>query len=59
MTAHSYAFSRELLEVAGVAITPGLDFGDNRPAAHIRFAYTSSLEALEEGVARIAQYLGR
>jgi len=39
-----------VLEEAGVAITPGLDFGSNRPERHVRFAYTRSLEDLEEGV---------
>ena len=47
-----------VLEEAGVAITPGLDFGSNRPERHVRFAYTRSLEDLEEGVERIARMLG-
>ena len=47
-----------VLEEAGVAITPGLDFGSNRPERHVRFAYTRSLEDLKEGVERIARMLG-
>jgi len=53
----SYAFSIQLLEEAGVAITPGVDFGSNQPERHVRFAYTTSLENLREGVRRLAEYL--
>jgi aspartate/methionine/tyrosine aminotransferase len=58
-TDDSYRFSRRLLEEAGVAITPGIDFGINRPQQHVRFAYTTSLENLEEGVRRLREYLAR
>ena len=53
----SYAFSKQLLEDAGVAITPGVDFGNNQPQQHVRFAYTTSLENLHEGVRRLGEYL--
>jgi aspartate/methionine/tyrosine aminotransferase len=53
----SQAFSRDLIEQAGVAITPGLDFGNNAPRRHVRFAYTVARDKLEEGVARIARQL--
>jgi aspartate/methionine/tyrosine aminotransferase len=56
-TDDSYAFAVDLLEEAGVAITPGIDFGAHRAAEHVRFAYTSSVERLQEGVARIATFL--
>ena len=59
LTQDSYAFARDLLEQAGVAITPGIDFGKNAPERHVRFAYTNSIERLKEGVARIARFLGR
>ena len=49
----------DLLEQAGVAITPGIDFGEYRASEHVRFAYTRSVAVLEEGVRRIAAYLGR
>ena len=55
----SFAFSRELLERAGVAITPGIDFGEHRAGQHVRFAYTTSLEQLHEGVERIRMFLSR
>ena len=57
LTQDSYGFARDLLERAGVAITPGVDFGANAPERHVRFAYTNSVERLKEGVARIAQFL--
>ena len=40
-----------------MAITPGIDFGSHRAAQHVRFAYTTSLENLEVGVSRLAEYL--
>jgi aspartate/methionine/tyrosine aminotransferase len=57
LTQDSYAFTRDLLEKAGVAITPGVDFGANAPERHVRFAYTNPIELLQEGVARIADFL--
>lgn len=51
----SSAFALRVLDDAGVAITPGLDFGTNQPERHVRFAYTRSMEELEEGVIRIAK----
>ena len=53
----SQAFARDLLEKAGVAVTPGLDFGAHRPEAHLRFAYTTDLEKLSEGVERIRHFI--
>ena len=56
-TDDSYDFCLKLLEEAGVAITPGIDFGAHRPERHVRFAYTTSLAQLEEGVSRLSEYL--
>ena len=56
-TEDSQQFARDLLEQAGVAITPGLDFGSFQSNTHVRFAYTTDLPKLEQGVARIAQFL--
>ena len=55
----SQQLARAFLEEAGVAVTPGVDFGDHRPAEHLRFAYTTSVERLQEGVTRIARLLGQ
>jgi len=57
LTRDSFAFAIEILEQAGVAITPGIDFGANAPERHVRFAYTNSIERLQEGVSRIAKFL--
>jgi aspartate/methionine/tyrosine aminotransferase len=58
-TGESRRFALDLLEHAGVAVTPGLDFGHHRPQQHLRFAYTTSRERLAEGVTRLRRYLGR
>jgi aspartate/methionine/tyrosine aminotransferase len=54
----SYELAGRLIEEAGVAVTPGLDFGRNAPEKHLRFAYTTSLERLREGVVRLSRFLG-
>ncbi len=57
MTDDSHRFARQLLDQAGVAVTPGLDFGFHRPEAHLRFAYTTDLDKLAEGVERIRRFV--
>lgn len=42
-----------LLERAGVAATPGSDFGTHGTQRFVRFAYTRSMDQIEEGVERI------
>ncbi len=59
LTKDSFTFARDLLEEAGVAITPGIDFGHHAPERHVRFAYTRPVDVLTEGVRRIAGFLGR
>jgi aspartate/methionine/tyrosine aminotransferase len=54
----SFAFAREILTAAGVAITPGKDFGHHEPERHVRIAYTQPVARLEEAVARIRHLLG-
>jgi aspartate/methionine/tyrosine aminotransferase len=53
----SQRLAERLLEEAGVAITPGLDFGHHRPEAHVRFAYTREISVLEAGVERLREAL--
>ena len=53
----SERFCREVLDGAGVAITPGLDFGTHRASGHVRFAYTIEMAKLEEGIARLGRFL--
>ena len=59
LTDDSERFALELLEEAGVALTPGLDFGSHRPQQHVRIALTTSVERLGEAVERIRAFVGR
>ncbi|MBI4742421.1 MAG: pyridoxal phosphate-dependent aminotransferase [Betaproteobacteria bacterium] len=54
----SEQFALDLLESAGVAATPGKDFGANAAKTHIRFAYTTGIDRLEEAVRRIGRFCG-
>ena len=58
LTGDSFSFAREVLEKAGVAITPGRDFGRNAPERHLRIAYTQPIARLREAVGRIGAFLG-
>ena len=53
----SFAFARDLLTQAGVALTPGKDFGHNEPERHIRIAYTQTIARLEEAIERIRRFI--
>lgn len=53
----AFAFCRHFIETEHVAFTPGLDFGRHLAGQHVRFAYTQSLERLEQAVERIARGL--
>ena len=55
----SERFCRDVLEGAGVACTPGIDFGVHRARSHVRFAYTIDQRKLGEGVLRLREYLSR
>jgi len=55
-TDNSLQFAFELLENAGVAVAPGIDFGENGEG-FLRFSYANSLENIREGLRRIARYL--
>lgn len=59
LTNDSERFTSDLLEQAGVAITPGRDFGKHAPGRHVRFSYANTQAQLEEGVRRIAGFLGK
>ena len=49
----SAAFCHSMLEEHGISVTPGADFGRYRADEHVRFAYTTSMERLEEAVSRL------
>ncbi|WP_394778147.1 pyridoxal phosphate-dependent aminotransferase [Undibacterium sp.] len=50
-------FTRELLNEAGVVLVPGLDFGPFTAHRYIRLSYATSMENLQEAVARMAKFL--
>jgi aspartate/methionine/tyrosine aminotransferase len=49
-------FARQLLETEAVAATPGIDFGANGTDRFVRFAYTRSMDELEEAARRIGRF---
>src|SRR6056297_947197 len=57
ITRDSRVFAREILEEAGVAVTPGLDFDPVRGAGTLRFAYAQSTEDIEEGLDRLQRFM--
>jgi aspartate/methionine/tyrosine aminotransferase len=54
----SFAFARRMLREAGVAATPGKDFGRHRTSSFVRFAYTIDEGRIAEGLNRIGRWLG-
>ncbi len=52
----SLLLSRRILEDAGVAVTPGIDFGDGAEG-YLRFSYSNNLDNIREGMDRIDKYL--
>ncbi|MDX8407906.1 MAG: aminotransferase class I/II-fold pyridoxal phosphate-dependent enzyme [Mariprofundaceae bacterium] len=57
ITADAREFCWHLLEQAGVAITPGEDFGAFGANEHVRFSYATGINDLREGVSRIRAHL--
>jgi len=53
----SLALTWRLLEEAGVAVAPGIDFGQGGEG-FLRFSYAASLERLREGVERLRRWVG-
>jgi aspartate/methionine/tyrosine aminotransferase len=51
------AFTRDLLEKEALAATPGVDFGANGTERFVRFAYTRSMEDLEEAAKRLGRFV--
>ncbi len=56
-TDDSFNWVKKLLNEQGVALTPGIDFGSNRANIHCRFAYTQSLEILQQAVDKIDAFI--
>jgi aspartate/methionine/tyrosine aminotransferase len=57
LTQDSRAFAAEILEQAGVAVTPGLDFDPARGATTLRFSYARSTADIEEGLLRLRRFM--
>ncbi|MFM7484173.1 MAG: pyridoxal phosphate-dependent aminotransferase [Burkholderiaceae bacterium] len=59
VTDDATAFCRDVLEQTGVALTPGVDFGEVSARRFVRVSYATSMAKLEEAVHRLANYLCR
>lgn len=59
MTDDSRAFAAEILDKAGVAVTPGLDFDAVRGAGTLRFSYARATEDIVEGLARLQDFMAK
>ena len=57
LTDDSLTFAREILDQAGVAVTPGLDFDPHRGAQTLRFSYAQSTPRIEEGLRRLQAFM--
>jgi aspartate/methionine/tyrosine aminotransferase len=57
-TNDSLKFCQELLEQAGVAATPGIDFDRVEGNRFVRFSYAGSKATMEQALERIAGFLG-
>lgn len=54
----SYDLAFEILEKAGVGVTPGVDFGKNAEG-YLRLSYANSLENIKEGLNRLEHFIYR
>ena len=57
LTDNSLTFAEELLQEAGVAVTPGLDFDPRRGAQWLRFSYAGATADIVEGLARLKAHM--
>jgi aspartate/methionine/tyrosine aminotransferase len=59
--ADSEEFRKRLLNEAGVAVLADIHFGARVPGEgqHVRFSYAASKQAIEHGVARMAEFIGK
>ena len=53
------AFCKQLLEVAGVAVTPGIDFDRRSGGRFVRFSYAGSQATIEQALERMDGFLRR
>lgn len=57
LTQDSRAFAAEILDKAGVAVTPGLDFDPARGHATLRFSYARDTAEIAEGLERLKTFM--
>ena len=57
LTDDSRAFARAILDEAGVAVTPGLDFDPVRGGGTLRFSYARSTHDILEGLDRLGRFM--
>ncbi len=57
LTQDSRAFAADILEHAGVAVTPGLDFDPVRGHGTLRFSYAATTGDIREGLSRLSGYM--
>jgi aspartate/methionine/tyrosine aminotransferase len=57
LTEDSRTLAAEILEHAGVAVTPGLDFDPVRGGGTLRFSYARQTEDIIEGLERLTRYM--
>jgi len=57
LTDDSRAFAADILEKAGVAVTPGLDFDPVRGGGTLRFSYARATADIVEGLARLQRFM--
>ncbi|HHY51312.1 MAG TPA: aminotransferase class I/II-fold pyridoxal phosphate-dependent enzyme, partial [Alphaproteobacteria bacterium] len=53
----SLSFCKAMLETAGVAATPGIDFDRVNGHRYVRFSYAGTMATIEEGLERLRRFL--
>jgi aspartate/methionine/tyrosine aminotransferase len=56
ISSDSYGLAFDILEKAGVGVSPGIDFGPNGEG-YLRFSYANSMANIGEGLQRLQDYL--
>jgi aspartate/methionine/tyrosine aminotransferase len=59
LTDDSLRFAAEVLDGAGVAVTPGIDFDPHRGRQTLRFSYARSTADIAEGLDRLARFMAQ
>ncbi|MGB7321271.1 MAG: aminotransferase class I/II-fold pyridoxal phosphate-dependent enzyme [Albidovulum sp.] len=57
LTDDSRRFASDILDLAGVAVTPGLDFDPVRGGQTLRFSYAGATEDIAEGLVRLQRFM--